>query len=197
MDLASKKISGVDITDNIGHNISIKNLQYCELTALYWIWKHALEDYIGLAHYRRHFLLPNNWLDRMMQNHVDVILPVPLYVVPNLEDNFKSRHIPEDWDIMMKYFKEKLPDEYQKAKEIFRGNLYSPCNMFIMKKEVLHALCSWLFPIIDFVAGHGGEKKDVYMNRYPGFIAERLITYFFEIHRDKYNIVYANKNFLI
>ena len=48
-----------------------------------------------------------------------------------------------------------------------------------------------------FVVGHGGEKKDVYMNRYPGFIAERFITYFFEIHRNKYNIVYANKSFLI
>ena len=57
-------------------------------------------------------------------------------------------------------------------------------------------LCSWMFPIIDAVVEHGGEKKDNYMNRYPGFIFERLITYFFESKREKYNIAYANKIFL-
>ena len=65
-----------------------------------------------------------------------------------------------------------------------------------MKRHVLNDLCSWMFPIIDAVVEHGGEKEDNYMNRYPGFISERLITYFFESKRDKYNIAYANKNFL-
>lgn len=196
-ELTDKRIGDDVLMDNIGDNISNKNRQYCELTGLYWIWKHALEDYIGLVHYRRHFILPNNWIERMVQNDVDVLLPVPLYVAPNIEDNFKSRHLAEDWDCMISYFKRKLPDEYQKVKKVFDKNLYYPCNMFIMKRQVLHELCNWLFPIIDFVVKHGGEKEDLYMNRYPGFLSERLITYFFETHKDKYNIVYANKNFLI
>ena len=195
--LTDKRIASGILTDCEGDNISCKNRQYCELTGLYWIWKHAEEDYIGLVHYRRHFLLPNNWIERMVQNDVDVLLPVPLYVAPNIEDNFKSRHLPEDWDFLMDYFKTELPDEYHKVREVFGGNLYFPCNMFVMKREVLHDLCNWLFPIIDAVVEHGGEKEDVYMNRYPGFISERLITYFFESHQDRYNIVYANKNFLM
>ena len=68
--------------------------------------------------------------------------------------------------------------------------------MFIMRKAVLDDLCAWLFPILEAVVKHGGQKADNYQNRYPGFISERLISYFFEKNRDKYKLVYADKNFL-
>ena len=68
--------------------------------------------------------------------------------------------------------------------------------MLIARKEVLVELCEWLFPIVFAVADKGGEREDAYQNRYPGFISERLITYFFESRRDKYKVVYADKNFL-
>ncbi|MEJ2764109.1 DUF4422 domain-containing protein [Photobacterium sp. MCCC 1A19761] len=43
------------ITDATGDNISVKNPEYCELTAQYWVWKNKLKhDYIGFMHYRRH-----------------------------------------------------------------------------------------------------------------------------------------------
>ena len=96
----------------------------------------------------------------------------------------------------MEYFSTNLPKEYDAAERIFSGNLYSPCNMLIASKEVLGQLCEWMFPILFAVAEHGGEKEDPYLNRYPGFISERLITYFFESRREKYRVVYANKNFL-
>ena len=184
------------LRDDTGDNISAKNKQFCELTALYWLWKHAGEDIIGLAHYRRHFLLPKDWKARMLDNTIDVLLPVPLYVAPSVEENFKNRHDPSDWAFMMQCLKKDFPGDFQKACAFFKGNLYSPCNMFIMKREVLNALCSWLFPILFNVADHGGQKEDSYLNRYPGFISERLISLFFEINRSRFKVVYTDKNFL-
>lgn len=184
------------LRDDAGDNISDKNKQFCELTALYWIWKHAKENLIGLVHYRRHFIIPDDWPDRMLYNGIDVILPIPLYVAPNVAGNFKKRHDPSDWDYMMQCLREEDERTYQEAEIFFRNSLYSPCNMFIMRREVLHELCSWMFPILFKVAEHGGQKEDSYLNRYPGFLSERLITFFFEKNRDKYKTVYADKNFL-
>lgn len=194
--LTEQRIAGAMAFDDQGENISDRNKQFCELTAMYWIWKNAQQDVVGLVHYRRHFLLNENWLEWMHYNHIDVLLPVPLYVAPSIEQNYRNRHDAADWDYMMEYLRQNDPRDYEAAKQFFQSGLYSPCNMFIMRKEVLDDFCGWLFPILDAVVAHGGTKEDPYQNRYPGFLSERLMTYFFEVHRDKYKVAYANKNFL-
>ena len=189
--------SAKDITlDNVGDNISVLNKQFCELTALYWIWKNAKEDVVGLVHYRRHFTIPEDWLQRMTDNGVDVILPVPLYVVPNLEENYRSRHDERDLDYMFAYMRKSHYEEYEELTRFWQNGLYSPCNMIIARKEVLDDLCEWLFPILFTVAEHGGQKDDAYLNRYPGFLSERLISYFFDKNKEKYKVVFADKIFL-
>ena len=194
--IAKRCIRGHVLRDDTGDNISGRNKQFCELTALYWIWKHAEEEIIGLEHYRRHFVLPEDWISLMRENEIDVILPIPLYVVPDIAGNYKSRHDPRDWDYMMEYLKKRDMEEYRDAESFFRKNLYSPCNMFIMRRRVLDELCRWLFPVLFAAADHGGQKADNYLNRYPGFLSERLITFFFENNWQKYKVVYSDKNFL-
>ena len=55
------------IGDDTGENISNKNDYYNEMTAVYWAWKNYEElgnpDYIGLMHYRRHFIFDENITD--------------------------------------------------------------------------------------------------------------------------------------
>ena len=44
------------LSDNIGINISNKNKNYSELTALYWIWKNdKSSSYVSIEHYRRFY----------------------------------------------------------------------------------------------------------------------------------------------
>ena len=195
--LTERRLPGVRLEDNVGDNISDQNRQFCELTALYWIWKHTKEDIVGLAHYRRHFIMPEDWVEKMETYHVDVILPIPLCVVPNLEENYKKRHDPSDWEYMLQCLEKDDPQMAEAADIFFKGNLYSPCNMFVMRREVLQEMCTWLFPILFKIAEHGGRKQDSYLNRYPGFISERLMTFFFEEIRERLKIVYSDKNFLL
>lgn len=50
------------LRDNTLDNIAAKNANYCELTAIYWIWKNVKDaDYIGICHYRRYLNFYNDW----------------------------------------------------------------------------------------------------------------------------------------
>ena len=133
----------------------------------------------------------------MEDNGIDVVLPVPLFVAPNLQENYLSRHANKPWNDMLQILAELYPEDLNSAKEYFNQGIYSPCNMIIAQKEIFDAFCEWLFPILFKVADLNGMLEEKYQNRYPGFLSERLMSYYFDKHKDELNVVYADKNFLL
>ena len=192
--LTSERIAS--IRDNDGDNISDRNQNYCELTALYWIWKNDKSSFAGLGHYRRHFDLSEQLICQLENSSVDVILPIPIINYPSVREIYEKDHLIEDWDIMLQVLDELYPEYHATAMEIQDGIFYYAYNMLIARKEIFDEYCSWLFPILFECEQRCNIREDNYQTRYLGFLAERLLSIFFLHNWNKWEIVHANKNFL-
>ena len=164
------------VKDNKGDNISGKNASYCELTALYWIWKNSRADIVGLEHYRRRFSITEEKICQILEDY-DMILPKSYLYRISLEEEYKKFHIPGDWDRMKEVVLKEYPEYQDALVEVFSENKLIPYNMFIAKKQVCDTYCQWLFPILEKIEQEdAGQKRDHYQSRYIGFLAERLFT---------------------
>lgn len=184
-----------NIRDDIGDNISIKNRQYCELTALYWIWKNDSADYLGLSHYRRRFVLSDSDIHKIFESDIDVIVTVPIVNFATVRKQYEKDHDIKDWDIMLEAINVLYPDYLETANQIQNGNCYYAYNMFIAKRDIFDSYCQWLFDILNYCVSRIGEKEDSYQNRYAGFLAERLLTIYF-VHNKQFKLAIADKHFI-
>ena len=147
--------------DDVGENISQKNDSYSELTGLYWAWKNLDTDYIGLAHYRRHFgskhrhgkerlnwVIKSNELLPMLEQY-SVLLPKKRhYYIETLYSHYEHTHYSNQLDATRAIISEKYPDylaTYDKVLGKTSGYMF---NMAIMKKDLMDQYCTWLFDIL-------------------------------------------------
>lgn len=184
-----------ELRDDVGDNISSKNKQYCELTALYWIWKNDSADYLGISHYRRRFVLSDYDVHKIFDKNIDIVVTVPIVNFATVRKQYEKDHDIHDWDIMLEAIKTLYPDYYEAADRVQNGNCYYAYNMFIAKKKIFNNYCEWLFNILEYCVSRIGEKEDVYQNRYAGFLAERLLTIFL-VYNQHFKIAVANKHFI-
>lgn len=183
-----------DIVDSTGENISGKNANYCELTALYWLWKNCKDDYIGLSHYRRRFDFRDDDISYIKNEKVDIVLTIPILNVPSVKDMYNRNHLMEDWLRLEKAISNLCPEYLSAFHEVENGNYYFAYNMLIMSRECLDKYCEWLFSILEACEDTKTER-DSYQNRYLGFLAERLLSIYVFYHVSEYNIVYTDKCF--
>lgn len=185
-----------EVSDDGGENISHKNREYCELTALYWIWKNDKSDYAGLCHYRRHFELEWEDLERLAFSDIDVVLTLPVLNFPSVREVYRHDHVEADWEMMLEALRKLAPDYLASAIELQNGNFYYGYNMLIARKEILNDYCGWLFPILFYCEERCEKKEDAYQGRYIGFLAERLLSVYFIHHEGDFKIVHARKHFI-
>lgn len=145
--------------DDTGDNISEKNPYFCELTALYWGWKNLKSEYIGLAHYRRHFscrrgkwkysLILSKEEAEYFLSKADVILPKKRrYFIESLRSHYKHTHDIEHLELTREIIRTECQEYLQTFDIVMDKTSAHMFNMVIMKREILDKYCSWLFPIL-------------------------------------------------
>ena len=187
--------------DDTGDNISVKNPNFCELTAHYWLWKNGIKTkYVGLCHYRRYFSFYRNSivrggflvsqqeikdnppklpdLDNLLKNH-DIILPKPYFAPYSLETTYCMAHVKNDIDILREVVEKKYPDYIPSYDKVMRwSNRLCPYNMFITSWEYFEEYSKWLFDILFEV------ERRIKLSAYPdqarvfGYMSERLLNVF-------------------
>lgn len=201
--LYGKTVDG--LSDDEGSNISHKNGNYSELTALYWIWKNCISkesadekrQYYGLCHYRRILNLSEDDVLRLVDNEVDVVLPFPLLYEPNIEEHRKRYVKDEDWNIVMEILRKLYPEKMSVFVDILHQQYFYNYNIIIAEKGKLNDYCNWLFPVLQKVeelsVPSGKDRSD----RYIGYIAETLCTLYFMANMSKLNIVHTGCRLLV
>ena len=179
--------------DNTGDNISVKNPNYNELTALYWGWNNLEVDGMGLVHYRRYLSLKggksfDNILtmdeSKKLLSKYDVILPKRRnYYIETNKSHYLHVHEKEPLEVMTKVIKQDYPEYVPAMEKVFNRTWAHMFNMFIMKKKVLNEYCTWLFDILSKVEDQIDIREYTsYEKRVYGFLSELMLDIWLETH---------------
>lgn len=175
--------------DNTKDNISDKNANYCELTALYWIWKNDVySDVKGLCHYRRYFtkaivsqkdkfFLTSQDIENYFSKGIEYILPQKSRYVRDAVYNYLKCGRRKDLDTLRIVLEEKYPSYVNDYDYILAHNWSYLNNMIITTSEHWNNYCNWLFDILFEVekyadlTGYSKQEARVY-----GYMSERLLS---------------------
>jgi hypothetical protein len=173
--------------DNKGDNISDKNKQYCEATAMYSIWKNASTDWVGIEQYRRHLLVTPD----MLSDDIDVILPLPYICYPNAESQFR-RFVGEEIALALhKALRALYPDKYETYARCLNGKYHCAYNLIVAKKAVFGKFCEWAFRITSHIEAQA--LQSVKETRALAYTVEQLTSIYFIANLDNLTIRHAEK----
>lgn len=178
------------ISDDSGDNISSLNSSFCELTALYWIWKNDCSGYKGLVHYRRFFEF-NSKKEILSFKHAvsilekkEVIIPKKYWLLENVKKHYAHHHNAADLELLRSVIKDLYPSDVVFFDSCMSRKYVYPYNMFIAKKEFFDSYCSWLFSILFEIKRRKDEAKEVEKNTYQervyGFLSERMMNIYIQ-----------------
>lgn len=195
--------------DDEGDNISVKQPNYSEITALYWGWKNLNAEYMGICHYRRYFAEPlhkhsmrkrkkiifhKKDYERILQKY-DIILSENWNIYPlTVREQYERAHNKRDLDMVENIIREQKPQYIDAFTHTMEQYELHACNLFVAKKDLINQYCEWLFPILFEL-----EKRidisdyDEYQARVCGYLAERL----FNVWLNSMNLRHYDAHFVV
>lgn len=182
------------LTDNIGENISERNYNYCECTALYWAWKNRWVkdlEYIGLRHYRRRLVISQEQLASLKENKIDIVLMEPTYIA-DIQGHFSACTKNEnDWFVLKQTIEKCQPNYKETFTRLEKQNFLCQCNMFVMRRDLYDTYCEFLFSILMEVERYYLVRIDR-KDRYLGYLGEVLLSLFVMHNSNDLKIAYAD-----
>jgi len=200
-----------------------KSRGYSECSKIYPIWKlykkgTLKSKYVGINHYRRIFHFKNNIpdLDKIFKNY-DAILRKRNHFKVTLWEQFKNCHMSKFLNETIDIIKEKFPEYYQSATNLFKTKWGNFCNIFIMKKEDFIKWGEFVFGVLlEFDKRYNlindndisnliiKEAKNLnkkinipYQSRLEAFLSERISIIFYQNHfKNVYEIPTLDKRFI-
>ena len=142
-----------------GDNIDFLNPWYCELTGLYYLWKHVDDDIVGLEHYRTYF-----WSDKanrpMNEEEIkenlkngDIIVSGYSYPIPW---GVRATRLEQELNACVKGVLPKFLDNMEKHdkgftdyfRKFLKGQRLYACNCFIGSKKFLDEWAEFIFNLL-------------------------------------------------
>ena len=182
-------ISLTEIKDNTEENISTKNRMYCEMSAVYWIWKNTNHDWVGIEHYRRHLLVKPT----MLSEDIDAILPLPYICYPDEATQFLRFTTKDVLNTLLKALKDLHPDKYEEYYNIIFGKYQYTYNMICVRKKVFDDYCSWFFEITEYMETMADSVPEIKETRALSYVAEVLTNLYFMSNQKNLRIRHVEK----
>lgn len=185
--IAEKEVA--PLGDHTGQSISHKNRQYCEMTAVYWIWKNTQHAWKGIEHYRRHMLIT----PAMLTEEVDVLMPYPYICYPDTTAQLLRFIKPEILAIMKEVLKRQHPQQYDAYMQILYGRYQYTYNLVCARREVFDAYCQWFFAITEEMETYGQEVPELLNTRALSYVAEALTNIYFMSNQKQLRIRHVQR----
>ncbi len=184
------------VKDNTGENISERNRNYSECTALFWMWKNAPKaDYIGLCHYRRHFDVGEHGIEQMAASGLDVLVTVPAFVNETIGTFFSTLTPKADLEVMLEVFEKVYPEYQATAKGFLTSRFYPPCNLFVMRYGLFQEYAKFVFSVTFEIERFFNDLGFCRGDRYMGYMVECLLGIFLMKNKERLKIGYTDMKF--
>ncbi|MCH3987858.1 MAG: DUF4422 domain-containing protein [Lachnospiraceae bacterium] len=148
------------VRDDTGENISSKNPEFSELTAVYWAWKNLSADYIGMVHYRRYFsvskkgknpfdnIMTITEAEKILKDHVIIVPQKRHYFIESLYSHYANSLEGNHLVLTKQIIHDKCPEYLQTYDKVMKRTWGYMFNMMVMRSDYYDAYCKWLFDIL-------------------------------------------------